>query len=120
MSVTWFYIPTMSVVLSLPGNLFRYKCIQPVTMSSTCQRARNIPTFYESTVHDCWCFTCWEGEKEREREKERRDNVKEKESGERRGRRERASKRKRGRMRAKGRGGEGEDTFLEFLFHPIL
>lgn len=39
-------------------------------MSSTCQKARKIPTFYESTVHDCWCFTCWEGEKERVKERE--------------------------------------------------
>lgn len=83
MSVTRFYIPTMSVVLNLPGNLFRYKCIQPITMSSICQKARKIPTFYEPAVHDCWCFTCCEQEKGRERGDRERDCKKE--VGERRG-----------------------------------
>lgn len=120
MSVTWFYILTMSVVPSLPGNLFRYKCIQPVTMSSTCQRARNSLTFYEPTVHDCWCFTCWEGEEEelREREEKRREMGKEKESGKGGERRQRRRKRRRIKRIERVREGEGEATFQESLFHP--
>lgn len=108
MSVTWFYIPTMSVVLSLPGNLFRYKCIQLITMSSTCQRARNIPTFYESTVHDCWYFICWEGEGEKDREK--RGNERKRE-GEKMVRKERGRKRKSGRIGVKRRE-RGERTLF--------
>lgn len=93
MSVTWFYIPTMSVVLSLPGNLFWYKCIQPITMSSTCQRARNIPTFYESTVHDCWYFICWEGEGEKNRQKKENERTRERgKDGEKEGRKQKKTR----------------------------
>lgn len=59
------YLPCQWFSASL-GIYSDISVFSPVTMSSTCQRARNIPTFYESTVHDCWCFTCWQGEKERE------------------------------------------------------